>query len=220
MNSGEVDREGDEFRAFTLLSQKSKKSLDDDARLREMEWAMRLYLDTDIGPYLPGKNVKEMLRSAATKWKKGEDIKRSLIVVDYRIPLLYDGPRDQEGLWDKGYRYSTLVANSGMNRGRVVRTRPCFEEWAIETLLAWDPEDLDYDMLRNVVERSMKFGLGDYRPEYGSFLADLGEPTIYKEGAHVNGPKPTDRLDQQAHAASVRRVRREPPPPAAKAKRK
>jgi hypothetical protein len=88
MNSGEVDRDSELFRAYYLLGQKKRKSLEDEARLREMEWELRIYLDPELGPYVPGKNVKEMVRSAATKWRRGEDIKRSLIVVPYRIPLL------------------------------------------------------------------------------------------------------------------------------------
>ena len=206
MNSGEVDRESDQYRAFVQLSQKSKKSLDDEARLREMEWALRLYLDEEVGPFIPGKNVKEMLRSAATKWRRGEDVKRSLIVVQHRIPLLYDGPRDQQGLWDKGYRYTAMVANAGISRGRVVRCRPCFETWALEVELAWDAEDLDYDFLQIIVERSRKFGLGDYRPEFGSFLCCLGPSEIFKDGAATDAQKELEALASQAHAASVKRI--------------
>lgn len=206
MNSGEVDRESEQYRAFVALSQKSKKSLDDEARIREMEWAMRLYLDKDIGPFIPGKNVKEMLRSAATKWRKGEDVKRSLIVVQHRIPLLYDGPREQQALWDAGFRYTAMVANAGISRGRVVRCRPCFEDWALEADLAWDPEDIDYDFLQIIVERARKFGLGDYRPEFGSFMATLGAPEVVKSPSNAAAAKAVDPVDAKAHQASVDRI--------------
>ena len=208
MNSGEVDREGEQYRAFVQLSQKSKKSLDDESRLREMEWAMRIYLDPEIGPFIPGKNIKEMLRSAATKWRRGEDVKRSLIVVQHRLPLIYEGPRDQQGLWDAGYRYTAMVSNAGISRGRVVRCRPCFEEWAIEAQLAWDPEDIDYDFLQIIVERSRKFGLGDYRPEFGSFLSRLGPSEVYKEESNRVAAKAVDKMDKKAHGASVKRIQK------------
>jgi hypothetical protein len=128
MSSAETDPDSEPYRAFALLGEKKKKSLDDKARLREMEWKLRLYLDEKIGPYIPGKNIKEMIRSSATKWKRGEDIKRSLVVIQNRIPLLYDGPRDEKGLWDAGYRYTTMVANSGPGAGRVMRCRPMFKD--------------------------------------------------------------------------------------------
>jgi hypothetical protein len=206
MNSGEVDRESDEYRAFAVLSKQRSKSLDDDARLREMEWALALYLDEELGPYVPGKNVHELLRAAATKWKRGEDVKRSLVVVQNRVPLQYDGPRDQATLWEKGYRYQAMVANAGFNRGRVVRCRPCFDQWIVEAELAFDPEDLDPDTLALIVERSQKYGLGDYRPTFGAFAAELTIGTKKKDGARVDGRKQRDRRTERAHTAQVKRV--------------
>jgi hypothetical protein len=206
MNSGEVDRDSDLFRDFTILSQKRAKTLDDEARIREMEWALRLYFDDELGPFVPGKNVKEALRSAATKWKRGADVQRSLIVVDYRIPLAYDGPRDQQGLWDAGYRYTAMVANAGMNRGRVVRCRPCFDGWSVTTTIGWDPEDLDYDLVQRIVKRSEKYGLGDYRPEFGSFTSLLGVIDSRRDDGLPDGVTPSEPRSKRAHAAAVEKI--------------
>lgn len=206
MNSGEVDRDSDVFRDFTLLSQKRGKNLDDEARLREMEWALRIYFDDEIGVYIPGKNVKETIRSAATKWKKGADIQRSLVVVDYRIPLLYEGPKTQQELWDQGFRYSAMVANAGIGRGRVVRTRPMFPVWSLVTVIAWDPEDLDFDIVQRSVKRAEKYGLGDYRPEFGSFTAELGVINSERNGTMPNGAKKRDEHRQKAEKAARDRL--------------
>lgn len=210
MNSGEADRDSDLYRAFVLLSQKKRKSLDDDARLRELEWTLRVYLDADIGPYVPGKNVKEMLRSAATKWSKGEDIKRSLIVTQFRVPLEYDGPRDQPGLWAAGYRYTTMVANAGFNAGRVLRCRPMFSDWTINAELAYDPEDIDADLLAAVVERSQKYGLGDYRPakggDFGTFIATLYDAQMHKVASKGSALKSRNGTDEAAHEAFRSRI--------------
>jgi len=206
MNSGDVDRDGEDYRAYYLLGQKKGKSLDDDARLRELEWALAMYLDETVGPFIPGKNVKELLRAAATKFRKGEDVKRSLVVIDHRVPLLYDGPRDQHGLWADGYRYTTLAANGGVSRGRVWRCRPKFDEWALVAELAYDPEDLDLDFLGIVVERARKYGLGDYRPEFGSFDAELIPGELHKLAANGNALKPIVKEQLKAHQAIVARV--------------
>lgn len=206
MNSGEVDRDSDLFRAYYLLGQKKRKSLDDEARLREMEWELRLYLDAEVGPYVPGKNVKEMLRAAATKWRRGEDIKRSLVVVQYRIPLLYDGPRDQSGLWEQGFRYTAMVANAGMSSGRVLRCRPMFAGWSLNADLAYDPEEIDADFLAIVVERTQKYGLGDYRPEFGSFKASLLGPELHRNGRNGLATKDHDGIAEQAHDAFAARI--------------
>lgn len=206
MNSGEADHDSDLFRAFTLLSQKKRKSLDDEARLREMEWKLRLYLDAEVGPYVPGKNVKELLRSAATKWSKGEEIKRSLIIVEYRIPLGYDGPRDQDGLWAAGYRYTAMVSNAGPHAGRVIRCRPMFPQWSINAELAFDPEDLDPDLLAAVTERSQKYGLGDFRPEFGSFQATLYDAEMHKLSSNGSAYKTRNTHQEAAHEAFRARI--------------
>lgn len=207
MNSAEADRDSELFRAFVMLGKVKGKSLDDEARLREMEWQLRIYLDDQIGPYIPGKNIKEMLRSAATKWKKGEEIKRSLVVVEDRIPLLYEGPRAQAELWAAGYRYTTMVANNGAGAGRVVRCRPKFENWKIEAEIAYDPEDLDLDFLHIVVDRARKYGLGDYRPTFGSFDAQLTATGTVKEGARGDANKRRDETGAGAHKAFVQRIK-------------
>jgi hypothetical protein len=96
MSSPESDRWGDTYKAFRTLSRKRGKTPSDEERLRELEFYVRIYHDEKFGCYIPGRNIKELLRDAATKIKKGEDIRRSLIVPEYRIPLLYDGPRALE----------------------------------------------------------------------------------------------------------------------------
>lgn len=209
-NSSEYDRAGETYRAFRLLGAKKSKSLDDEARLGELEWTLGLYLDEELGPYVPGKNVKELLRESATKWRKGEDIKRSLAVVEYRLPLLYDGPRDQAGLWAAGYEYTTLVANAGAGSGRVPRCRPKFENWSLVVDLAYDPEDLDFHFLGVVVERSQKFGLGDYRPakggDFGTFTATLEHVELAKAASNGTALKPRNREHVLAHLAFVDRI--------------
>jgi len=207
MNSGDADREGELYRAYYLLGQKKRKSLDDDARLRELEWQLRIYLDEDLGPFIPGKNVKELLREAATKWRKGEEIIRSLLVLESRVPLHYDGPRTQTELWQAGFRYTTMVANAGAGSGRVARCRPCFPGWSVAADIAYDPEDLDFDFLGLVAERSQKYGLGDGRKiGFGGFVARLEDLNVRKAGANGQATKQRDELVERAHQALRDRI--------------
>lgn len=206
MNSGEADRDSELYRAYYMLGQKRKKSLDDEAQLRHLEWELRLYLDADLGPYIPGKNVKEMLRAAATKWRRGEDIKRSLIVVPYRIPLEYDGPRDQVGLWEAGFRYTAMVANAGINAGRVLRCRPMFKDWSLNVELAFDPEEIDGDFLGIVTERTQKYGLGDYRPEFGAFQSSLTLNETARASRNGQATKSRNGIEEAAHLAFTERL--------------
>ena len=43
-------------------------------------------------PYLPGSNFQRCLRNAATKWKLGKDVLRSVIVTN-NPEIEYDGPK-------------------------------------------------------------------------------------------------------------------------------
>lgn len=206
MNSAEADQDSDLYRAYRLLGQKSGKTLDDEARLRELEWELRLYLDADIGPYLPGRMVKACLRAAAGKFKKGATVERSLITVLYRIPLTYDGPRDQGGLWTDGYRYTTMVKNAGFNGGRVMRCRPMFPEWALTAEIAFDPEEIDPDTLGMIVERAQRYGLGDYRPEFGGFAAELSLGNVSRALRQPLGSKRRNGREEDAHEAFKGRI--------------
>jgi hypothetical protein len=206
MNSAEADRDSELFRAYTLLGQKKAKTLDDEARLRALEWELRVYLDADLGPYVPGRNVKRMLVEAAGKFRKGATVERSLIAIDYRIPLEYDGPRDQDGLWDGGYRYTTMVKNAGFNAGRVMRCRPMFPVWSLTAELAFDPEEVDADTLGLIVERSQRYGLGDYRPEFGAFSAILDLTPTKRASRNGLGNKARNGHDEAAHDAFKARI--------------
>lgn len=206
MNSAEADRDSELFRAYTLLGQKKGKSLDDEARLREMEWELRIYLDPDLGPYIPGRNVKAVLCAAAGKFKKGATLGRSLITVLYRIPIEYEGPRDQEGLWKAGYRYTTMVKNAGFNAGRVMRCRPMFPKWALTVEIAFDPEEIDPDTLGLIVERAQRYGLGDYRPEFGAFSATLDTTGTKRAARPAMGTKSRNGHEEAAHEAFKARI--------------
>lgn len=206
MNSDSADQEGELFRAYRNLSVKSRKSLDDEARLREMQWQLAMYLDEDLGPYIPETYVIGALSTAATKWRKGTTIKHSLVVLQDRIPLEYDGPRTQQELWDAGFRDTRMVTNAGFNRGRVVRCRPCFDNWEVTAEIAFDPEEIDPDTLDLVVERSQKFGFGDYRPRFGSFRATITHGVVHKDTSNGLAVSEVEERERVAHAAQRERI--------------
>ncbi len=206
MNSAEADHDSELFRAYALLGQKKGKTLDDEARLRELEWELRIYLDADLGPYIPGRMVKATLAIAAGKFKKGATIDRSLITILSRIPLHYDGPRDQAGLWSAGYRYTTMVKNAGFNAGRVMRCRPMFPKWSVDADIAFDPEEIDPDTLAAIVERSQRYGFGDYRPEFGAFSATIELTETHRATRKPLGAKSRNGHEEAAHEAFKARI--------------
>jgi hypothetical protein len=206
MSSGEVDRDSDTYLAFEQLAAARKKTREQKAQLRELEWNVRLYHDEKLGPYIPGKNVKELLREAATKFRQGENVRRSLVIPEYRIPLQYEGPRDAKGLWKAGFRYTAMVSNAGAGSGRVDRTRPCFDQWTLVFEAAFDSEEIDKEMFESIVARTVKYGLGDYRPEFGSFEVAAKFVRVANDELRVDGTKQRDKKAEAANKVRTAQV--------------
>lgn len=157
-----------------LTSRKSSaRTADDHMNIAKLSWRAALYHDEELGPYLPGAAVKACLAGAATRWRLGAVVKRSLIVVEHKVPLQYNGPRDVEALWDEGFRDVRAVRNAGPSGSQVPRVRPCFDQWSATCTAAFDPQELDVDRLWRIGERAGIMCIGDYRPEFGMFAFDL-----------------------------------------------
>lgn len=207
MNSAEYDRQGDTYRAFKQLGSKRGKTVEDELRLAELEFHLGLHYDESLGVFVPGINLKELIRQSATKWRKGEEVRRSLIVPDYRLPLIYDGPREPAELWASGFYDIRMVANAGAGSGRVPRCRPMFTAWAIEADIAIDSEDLDDHVVQDAVDRSIKYGFGDGRTiGFGAFRPTLTFERVQREPSQADARTPVNGASQAAHRAQVRRV--------------
>ena len=164
-------------RQFKELTAKPSpmRTLDDDMNIAHIEWLAGIYHDDELGPYFPGYAIKRAITQAATRHKRGEPLKRGLVVLAHKLPLIYDGPRDLQSLWDEGYRDMAGAVNSGRNAGRVMRCRPCWEDWALNIEFAYDPKECDADTLVAIMEFAQIRGIGDHRPEFGTFTATWTE---------------------------------------------
>lgn len=163
-----------ELQALTT-KKSSARTADEHMSIAKLSWRASLYHDEKLGPYLPGASVKAALAGASTRWRLGGVLKRSLIVVEHKVSLQYDGPRDVESLWDEGYRDVRAVRNAGISGSQVPRVRPCFEDWKLISTIAYDPQELDVDRLWRIGERAGILCIGDYRPEFGAFAFELRE---------------------------------------------
>lgn len=152
------------------LTSKRKKTDDDFEAIAKSEWKGGLYFDRETGPYIPSANLEAMIFEGAKSEKQGKTVKSTIEVVEERAPILYDGPRDIEGLWQKGFYDSRSVK---VGQSRVRRYRPCFREWALEFTVAFDPEAIDRDdLVRFVKFAGERVGIGDYRPKCGKFRVE------------------------------------------------
>lgn len=160
------------------FADKRKKTDAEYAELARREFMGGLYYDTVIGPYIPAQNVEKAIIQGARMSRQGKNVERGLLIESAddegdQIPLQYDGPRDRDALWKSGKfaHRSTIV----VNRNRVPRTRPIFAPgWRLECVGKFDDEQMNWDSLQLFVERAgSSVGLGDWRPRYGRFTAEL-----------------------------------------------
>jgi hypothetical protein len=158
--------------ALAAATSKRKKTIDDYREVSRLEHAGGLYLDPDIGPYLPGENIARALLDAARMNRQGKNVERGLFITSDVNPLAYKGPRDLNGLWaDENFQHRK---SAKVGQQRIVRTRPMFRQWSCEAEGAIDTQILDVHDLRAIIERAGLFiGLGDWRPRFGRFTGEL-----------------------------------------------
>jgi hypothetical protein len=161
-------------KALKGVTSKVRKSDDDHLEMARLEFMGGLYIDPDpkIGPFIPGDNIFRMLIDSGRKRKLGKKVTEGVFITTPINPLAYTGPRDAEGLWAAGTFSHRASAKVGMQR--VNRTRPIFRDWVVDAEVYLDTEVLDLADLESLVQIGGKLiGLGDWRPIFGRFEADL-----------------------------------------------
>jgi len=117
-------------------------------------------------PYLPGGNFQRCLRNAATKWKLGKDVLRSVVVTN-NPEIEYDGPKDALEMINS--REPKLALAAFTSRGVWVN-RVYFPEWKAKFELMLDDEIMEPSQLKKIANMAGKAeGLGTWRPSHGRF---------------------------------------------------
>lgn len=159
-------------RQMKAITSKRKKTDEDLEALENLEFEGGLYLDKAVGPYVPATWVKSCLIRAGVVTKDGQNVQRSVHPTDIVLPLAYRGPRDLPSLMaDHSFRDRQSVR---VGTKRVFRVRPKFQEWRLEAELVLDESILNFDTFAAIAETAGRvIGLGDYRPLYGRFEAEV-----------------------------------------------
>ena len=150
---------------------KKKKTDEDHEQVARIEWEGGLYFDDKIGPYLPGWNLVATLKSAGRLSKRGKDIERAVNILEDKVPVQYSGPRKLDAMYKAGMRDRRSVGVMGK---RVIRTRPRFEEWAVEFTLLFEEGVFNRDDLVAILaDAGTMIGTGDFRPRFGRFSVEV-----------------------------------------------
>ncbi len=151
-------------RAVSEIAGKRKKTEAEHLELARREFLGGLYTNGN-GPMIPAGNILRCVQGGARRVKKGKDVNRGIVPLTDHADLIYEGPRDEDSLWKDGF---WLRKGVGVGTSRVMRTRPCFNEWRLELPIEVDPDIWDLHSLQEVCELAGKYeGLGDMRPVQG-----------------------------------------------------
>lgn len=171
----------DDTREKKAITKKKKKTEEDLEELYRIEWVLGLYYDKGdgngnkgIGPYVPGQNVEASIKEAARLEKRGKDVVRGLKVINDKIALIYDGPRDIEKLW-KAKKF-TDVRSVKQQQSRIMRCRPIFPQWSIVCDVSFDTSVFNRSDVEALLTVAGEYiGLCDYRPRYGRFTSEVNK---------------------------------------------
>ena len=153
-----------------ITSKKTNKTDKDIEELQRLEFVAGLYINKN-GPYIPDANLVRCIQDAGKATRHGQAVIKSLILDNLEIPLRYDGPRYADGLWE--HPQFRNVSSVRVTNSRVMRTRPQFSEWSIETTGMLDDSTLSWDDFSAIVGGYGFVGLGDWRPRFGRFSVIL-----------------------------------------------
>ncbi len=171
MHNGQLADPLNQFaRDMKKISGKRDKTESDYEELARLEWYGSLYLD-EGKPCLPGEVIEATFLNGAKKRKKGQQAKAG-IYCDKNFPLIYKGNKlELQKMWESGeYKFSVPVV---VNRSRVIRTRPRFEEWASVIEVNFDDGMLNPSEVLDILTIcGEQIGLCDWRPKFGRFAVE------------------------------------------------
>ena len=149
----------------------SNRTESDDARLRELECQISLWLDASGAPTIPHGAIRAAIETGARKLKQGPQVREGMIVTEIE-EFSYDknlGTTAEE--LGKTAQFTVGVV---VQRNRILRTRAKFDEWGVSFIVEVDDELVDANQLEAWLDiAGRRIGLGDWRPEksgiYGRF---------------------------------------------------
>lgn len=151
----------------------SKRRTDDwHAQVAHIEFMGAFYDIPEIdGIGIPAENIRRSLVGGAKATRQGTTVDRAVNLIVPAVPIIYDGPRKPQELWDLGgFKLTRMMRGSN---GASPTTYPIFHEWAVTV-----PFDLDESILsprdfESIAEKAGRIeGLGACRKQgYGRYEA-------------------------------------------------
>ena len=170
-----VDPEFDLNRQIKAITAKRKKTDEDNKQIEKLEWFGGLYEENGI-VVQPTSKVRKCIVNTAKISKMGTAVTRALSFGALNVPLIHDGAKKIDDLFEDKRFHSRLSV--GISGKRVMRVRPSFFPWALRVSgLFVEDAGLNFDDFARIVELAgIVEGIGDNRVNgYGRFTAAIKE---------------------------------------------
>jgi hypothetical protein len=167
-------------REMKRVSQKRNKTDEDHELLARLQFESSCYFDEQIGIYMPCDNFFKALQEGAAKYKESKLVKSLVIVKGFvgkeldngAAKLIYDGPKDIDGLYAKKQFVSLRMGKPPGQRASILISRPIFQQWALEYLLEFS-ELTKERLVDYATVAGRMIGLGSWRPQHGLFTVEV-----------------------------------------------
>ena len=146
-NAQLVDPDNKWSKLIKGITDKGSKMTDEDRQTKgRYEWFGGLYIGHG-GVVMPTANIRRCFQEAGKATKHGKAITRAVIPVSVEVPLVHNGPRHLDKLFEQVEFIDRRAVGVGKNR--VMRTRPIFPAWQLEC---------EFELVINLIDSS-SFGL-------------------------------------------------------------
>lgn len=174
MHNGQMcDPLNEHTKDMKKITRKRNKTDEDHEEIARIEFMAGIYTNEKKEPVIPSQLIEAMFVNAAKTRKQGPVFKAS-VFCEEDWPLHYKGPKTARELWlDDSFRDTRPVI---VNRSRIMRTRPKFNNWSLVFEVTFDPQQVEAgDIIECAKIAGLKIGLCDYRPKFGRFDVDSSE---------------------------------------------
>jgi hypothetical protein len=156
----------------SISSKRSKTEADFEA-MSKIEFFASLYT-SEGRVIIPDKMLNAVFVAGAMKDKNGPLAKAGAYFDQHAI-LEYDGPKDPEELWKAGEPF-VFRCPVKVQRNTVIRTRAMFPGWSATVSMQYEESIIDIEQIILAWNKAgAVVGMGDWRPRYGRFVADITE---------------------------------------------
>lgn len=162
-------------RELKTYTAKRKKTDEDLVKISDLEWELGLYWDDNVGLYIPCDNIMKTVQEGAQARKRGKDIQKAFYVKEMMIPLDIGEKLDKDQLREQ-YRFRDVRAMT-VQRAKINRTRPRFNDWRITFTAQFDENIIDFNTVVEAMEYAGSYvGVCDSRTrKYGRFVVTVEE---------------------------------------------